>query len=514
MSNPPALVSKSGAVALAGPADAAPPALMEYQSPTASVIARPVPLASRFTSWVVLATFSALLAVLGLMPIDRVVTASGKVSAVNGNLSVQPFSSVTLTISSDMTDVSLVRAIHVKEGQLVRAGEVLAELDPTNTLADAGSLQTLVASLQAEVDRLTAETQNRPYVPDGTEASMHQALLYEQRHAERAAKAADFAQKIKVAEVAIAGGMAQVATLNARKAGAHVVEHKRRELRNLRVGSDLDLLAATDNRVNIEAQLADAQASIDLARRQLDDLVAQRDDDMQTWLSTTSQSLTDQGRLLSDAREQLKKALLRRDMVQLRAPKDAIVLRLAPVSVGTVLQPGQEFINLVPLDAPLQVDAIVAGADVGFVRVGDPVTIKFETFPYALYGTATGTVQAISPDSFSQPTSGGTSSSTGSSTGGSTGPGGSAPSTSLGAPQQGLNQPTTTSLTSAQQALGVLYFLARMSIDELQLHDLPDGARVVPGMPVEADIRVGKRTVIDYLISLVEPAVTESMREP
>ena len=60
----------------------------------------------------------------------------------------------------------------------------------------------------------------------------------------------------------------------------------------------------------------------------------------------------------------------------------------------------------------------------------------------------------------------------------------------------------------------MLYFRARMSIDELQLHDLPDGARVVPGMPVEADIRIGKRTVLAYVMSLLIPAGSEAMREP
>jgi len=166
--------------------------------------------------------------------------------------------------------------------------------------------------------------------------------------------------------------------------------------------------------------------------------------------------------------------------VDLRAEHDAIVLRVAPVSVGTVMQSGQEFIELVPLDAPLQIESVVDGRDVGFVRLGDPVTIKFETFPYALYGTAQGTVRSISPDSFKDPEA----------------------------------APSKEQRTRTENAMGQLFFRAKMSIDEVQLHDLPGGARIIPGMPVQADIKVGERTVLRYLMSRFIPAATEGMREP
>src|SRR5208283_2633868 len=108
--------------------------LLEYQSPTAELIASPVPVASRSPGLVIVALCLALAAVITLVPVDRVVETTGKVMATTGNLAVQPL------------DVSLVRSIDVKEGQLVHAGEVLAELDPTFAQADAGSLEAQVAS--------------------------------------------------------------------------------------------------------------------------------------------------------------------------------------------------------------------------------------------------------------------------------------------------------------------------------------------------------------------------------
>lgn len=144
------------------------------------------------------------------------------------------------------------------------------------------------------------------------------------------------------------------------------------------------------------------------------------------------------------------------------------------------MQSGQEFIQLVPLDAPLQIDAMVGGHDVGLVRVGDPVTIKFETFPYTLYGTGAGKVLSVSPDSFKDPNN---------------------------------SRPPDAS-TRSEAAVGLLSFRALMSIDEVRLHDLPEGAQIVPGMPVEANIRVGTRTVLRSLMSVIVPAASEGMREP
>ena len=69
-------------------------------------------------------------------------------------------------------------------------------------------------------------------------------------------------------------------------------------------------------------------------------------------------------------------------------------------SVGSVLQSGEQFFTLVPVDAPLEIEANVLGQDNGFVHTGDPVSIKFDSFPYIQYGMAEGTVRTISPDSF------------------------------------------------------------------------------------------------------------------
>ncbi len=133
--------------------------VLEFLSPTAAIIAAPVPRAARGTIWMIGGMFAAL-AAMWLIPIDRVVTAHGKVVSRVPMMVVQPL------------ETSIVRSIDVTEGQRVRAGEVIARLDPTFASADVGALQAQVSSLQAEVARMLAEVEQRSFLYSGTDPPM------------------------------------------------------------------------------------------------------------------------------------------------------------------------------------------------------------------------------------------------------------------------------------------------------------------------------------------------------
>lgn len=454
---------------VAEPDDSATPVLLEFESPTAALVAQPVPLSARVTTWVLCSILAVTLILAGTIKIDRVVTSQGRVVATANNIVVQPL------------ETSIVRSVDVKEGQLVHAGDLLARLDPTFAAADADTYAAQTTSLQAEVDRLQAEIDNRPYVSDGTPASQIQAVLFAQRHAEFVFRVENYRQKIESAQVKVHQAEMDIAAYKERLSLARNVEGKRRELERLAVGSQLNTLSAIDSRVEVERNLATATSTLASSQRDLAAQIAERDSYVQQFKSETSQQLTEQGRKLADARESWNKAKLRRHLVELRADRDSIVLSVAPVSVGSVMQSGDAFIKMVPTDSPLEVEAIVDARDAGFVRVGDNVVIKFDTFPYSLYGTAQGTLKAISPDSFRNPTE---------------------------------DRAQTSRPRNEPQDFGNLYYRGKVSIDTIKLHDLPEGFRMQPGMPVTADFMIGKRTVLRYLLSRVIPATTEGMREP
>ena len=136
------------------------------------------------------------------------------------------------------------------------------------------------------------------------------------------------------------------------------------------------------------------------AQRDLAALIAERNGYIQSWHSEIADKLTDALSKLSDARESLNKAQLRRQLVEFRAEQDGTVMSVSKVSVGSVLKAGDQLMTVVPTDAPLEVEANIAGNDDGYVHVGDPVDIKFDTFPYSQYGLAHGVVRIVSPDSF------------------------------------------------------------------------------------------------------------------
>lgn len=460
----------STVAAVAPGADALTPLLMEFESPSAALIAKPVPPASRYVTWIIASMFAVAMVIMSTMKIDRVVSSTGKVVAIANNIVVQPL------------ETSIVRSINVKEGQVVRKGALLARLDPTFTAADAGALETSVASLQAEVDRLHAEGDGRPYSGSGTAPSQLQALIFLQRRSEYTFKLEGYTQKIESQSVKVAQAEGDVSSFTERAKGAKEVLDRRRELERLGVGSTLNRLQAEDTYQDIAGRLASAKATVAGSKRDLATVIAERDAYIQNVKTESSQQLNEQGRKLADAKENLTKARLRNQLVEMVADRDAVILSVAPVNVGSVMASGDQFITMVPVDSPLEIEAVLDGRDSGYVGVGDSVTIKFETFPYTLYGIATGTVRSVSPDSFRNPNND--------------------TMQHGGRPQNQDNAP------------GQYFFRARISMDEVKLHDLPPSFRMTPGMPVTADVKVGQRTLMAYIFARVIPIATEGMREP
>src|SRR3954452_11246036 len=266
-------------------------ALLEFQSPTAAVLAERVPLSGRMTIWAISSTILASLAVISVYSVDRVVTVSGKVVADIPNIVVQPL------------DTSIVRQVKVHEGQVVHAGDVLASLAPTFARADAGAIDTQVASLQAEVDRLTAESEGRAYTSDGSPASQLQAMIYAQRHAEQISRIENYRRRIDSANARLAQTQSDIASYAEQLKDAQARETMRQQLEKLQIGSKLNTLDAGAQRAEINRYLQAAIASNQAAKGDLDALTAELDGYRQQTRIETSQLLTEQGRKLADAKE-------------------------------------------------------------------------------------------------------------------------------------------------------------------------------------------------------------------
>ena len=445
------------------------PVILEYQSPSTAVINMPMPPIARGFILTLSSMIAALFILSGVIKVDRVVTAAGVVVARSPTIVVQPL------------EVSIVRSIEVHPGDVVHAGQILARLDPTFASADMGTLVAQVSTLQAQVSRLQAELNNHPFTYAGLDPNMAlQAAIYGQRQAEFEFKLENYRQKVDSLGASIARSRADIVGFTDRLAYATSLESMRKELEHLNVGSKINTLAAMDTRSQMQASLRGAEQQALASQRDIAAMIAERNGYVQNWHTEAADKLTEALTKLSDARESLNKAQVRRQLVELRAERDGTIMTVSKVSVGSVLQGGQQLITLVPTDAPLEIEANISGTDDGHIKVGDPVDIKFDTFPYTQYGMGHGVVRVVSPDSFSA--------------------------------QDEQRNPTGAVPLPANA--GGLWFRSRISLDQINLHHTPADFHLIPGMPIQADIRVGQQTILRYMLGKAVPLATEGMREP
>ncbi|WP_375788627.1 HlyD family type I secretion periplasmic adaptor subunit [Bradyrhizobium sp. Pha-3] len=443
------------------------PVILEFQQPSTAIINAPVPRAARGTIWIVSSMVAALVLVAGVLPVDQVITARGLVVSRSSTVLVQPL------------ETAIVRSIDVSEGQHVRAGDVLARLDPTFAEADRVALEGQLNSLEPELARLRAEADGQPFTYSGDDPNWAlQASIFSHRKAQFDAKIENYEHRLQELNSVIARSESDAVGYRDRLGVAQSIEDMRRQLEATQTGSRLNSLIAKDTRVEMQRSLSNAVATGEGAKRDQSALASDRDAYIRGWKADASQKLQEISVKAADTRELLTKANLRRKLVEIRAGLDAIVQSVAKVSVGSVMQSGQQFITLVPADAPLEVEANIAGKDNGFVHVKDPVSVKFDTFPFSQYGMAEGVVRVVSPDSFNA--------------------------------QVEARNPTSAIPTTNLEP----FYRTRISIDRVALHGVPAGFQLTPGMPVTADIKVGQRTVLTYMLGLMLPVTQEALREP
>ena len=447
------------------------PVILEYQSPSTVIVNAPMPRIGRGISWTIGSMVLACFAAMSIIKIDKVVSAQGKVIALSPTIVVQPL------------ETAIVRSIEVREGETVRAGQILARLDPTFAVADLEALKGQVAAWSAQVGRLQAEMENRPFTYTGSEPHLAlEAAIYAQKIAEYNFKLEGYRQKADSMSAQNARTRSDIAGYQDRLAVAQSLEKMRNELDRMGVGSRLNTLSAMDTRAEMQRNLNSATEAGNGAQRDLGALLAERNGYIQSWHADAAEKLAEATAKLSDARESFNKAQLRRQLVELRAEQDSTVLSISRVSPGAVLTAGQQFISLVPANAPLEVEVNTPASQDGYIHVGDTVAIKFDTFPYTQFGMAHGSVRVVSPDSFTA--------------------------------QDDQRNPTSAMPLPQASSVGALWYRTKIALDRIDLHDTPPGFRLTPGMPVTADILVGKRTMMAYFLGRAMPLAHEGMREP
>ncbi len=363
----------------------------------------------------------------------------------------------------------------------MHAGDLLARMDPVFAGSDEAQLQGDVDTYQAEVDELQAEINRVPYQPKtATAATAVQAALYGEHTAQYRSTMMGYEQKIVEQQAQLAQAQASIQGYQMRLQLAGQLEGIQKKLMSMSVGTEIELIQAQDQRTEMARQLANSVATAQQADASIKEMVQERDSFDKQWFAQLATQLTTAQMNLNDNQAQLAKARIRRHIVDIRAPVDAVVLSVAPVSTGTVLQPSTQLMTLTPLDSPMELDLLVSANDAGWVHPGQPVLIQFNTYPYIRYGVAWGTVRYQSANSFTTIQN----------------------SVQVGSTMMAQGTPT------------MPYYDTRATVDRINMHGIPGGFHLEPGMAVTTQVIVGYRTVLQYLLEKMLPIPLEGMREP
>jgi hemolysin D len=444
-------------------------ATVSFESPTAEIVNRYYPWRERSVLYVLTALLATVLVFISVVQLDRVVMASGRIIPAGGAVTVQPL------------EKAIISRILVSVGDVVRKGQTLAICDPTFTQADLAAIQDKVASLDAQKRRMQAEEASRPFhIEPKRSHDLLQDTIWKQRDTEFHAGITDFDQRIRSSEAQVVGLRQDIADYQARLKIAQETEEMYTKMEQADIVTHLDLIGVQEKTLELRQSLTEKENDLIATQHLLESLKEERKVYIDKWHDDNLGNLSTVGDELEQAVNDLAKAKKLSELVNLEAPVDAVVLKVPTLSIGGVATDAQPLFSLMPLDAPIEVDAQIDAQDSGFVKVGDPAIIKFATFEYLEHGTAEGVVKIISQDAFTHAN----------------------------------DEDTVTPGSDTASEKRAPFFDARITIKALHLHDVAPDVRLIPGMTLEADIIVGKRTILWYLFGGALRSGAEGLREP
>ena len=421
----------------------------------------PVSPTARWTMRIIIAFFCIALLWASFGRLDIVAVAPGKTVVGSRTKVIQP------------AETAVVKRIAVRDGQTVKRGQLLIELDATATGADYAQADEALVNARLAALRLKAlaasiDSGLSPRLP--TESSLpasrvatEQALVGSQFDA--------FQAKRHNLQAAIAQRRAELqttqATVRPLEESAAISKTRAEDYGRLVEGKYVgrhDYLLREQERIAAERDLATQRNRVQEIRSAL----SAAEEELRVLVTDTRQQTLDNLRQaeeqIGQMAPQVAKTGQRDKLMQLRAPVDGTVQQLAVHTIGGVVTPAQPLLVIVPSEDALEVEATVLNRDIGFVRPGQLVTVKVESFPYTRYGYLTGKVESVSHDA------------------------------------------------AQDEKLG-LVFPARVKLDSSSLNIDGVDVSINSGMNLSAEIKTGKRRVIDYLLSPLQQHSGEAFRE-
>ena len=381
-----------------------------------------------------------------------------------GEARVVPTSQVQVVQS---VDGGIVEELLVKEGQVVEAGQLLMRVDPTRFVSNLQESKVSQASLRVRQLRLEALTRGTAFSPpadlikEAPEAVAQEARLYESRRAEISAQ-------ISISQNQLAQRQQELNEVKARKEQAdRTLELMTQELNATKpmlasgavspveiLRLEREIARMRGDREQATAQISRVQSAILEASRKIEEVTLTSRNQMSGELSETMGKLA----AMSESGKTLADKVLKADV---KSPMRGIVKRLLVNTLGAVVQPGKELVEVVPLDDALILEVQIAPKDIGFLRPEQQAMVKFTAYDYSIYGGLTADVINIGAD-------------------------------------------------SVLDEKGNAFYHVRVRTHK---PSLGPGLRIIPGMVAQVDILTGKKTVLSYLLKPVLRARANALTE-
>jgi adhesin transport system membrane fusion protein len=410
-----------------------------------SVIVSQDPLRARMAIRTVLAVLVALVLWAAIANVDEITRGDGKV-----------IPSKQLQVIQSL-DGGIISEILVKEGQTVREGHVLLKIDATRFLSGYRESRTTYLALLAKAARLTAVAEGAPFIPpkevvaEEPQLAQQEQILYSNRKAE-------LDSQIAIARGQLQQRSQELVEARARnESAAQGFEFTSKELRLTRplvesgAVSDVDLLRLqrdvsrySGEKAQTAAQIGRLQAAISEAHNKIQNVELEFRNQARTELADTQAKINSLGESSVALSDKVKQA-------DIKSPMNGTIKRLLFNTVGGVVPPGKDIVEIVPLEDALLLEARVNPRDIAFLRPGQNAKVKFTAYDFAIYGSLDGTLEHIGADSL-------------------------------------------------MDDKGVAYYLVRVRTTQASLGaNLP----IIPGMVAEVDILTGKKSVLSYLLKPV-----------
>jgi HlyD family secretion protein len=377
-------------------------------------------------------------------------------------------------------DAGIIKEILVREGDLVKKDEVLVRMDASLSEADSKQVQTQLQTAALQLRRIDGELAgSEPAAADEDDPELFKQTLAQYRARRQAHLDAVATERavLSKSEQDLRSAREQEAKL---RRMLPIYQDQARSWKQLVDEGFAGRLQAEERK----RQLIDAEQELKAQVHASEGLRAAIEGSRQRLAALQSnyqQELYGQ-RMETEAQfqrlqQEWEKQLHRNELLELRAPQDGVIKDLATHTEGAVLQPGTVLMTIVPADEPLRAEVWVDNRDRGFVREGQTVRVKVAPFPFQKYGMVEGVVKTVSADATEAP--------------------------QRNQAADGANPSTG----------GAFQFRSIVELKAQHLDSDGNQLKLMPGMQVDAEIELGQRTVIEYLLSPVRKAFHEAARE-